>query len=79
MTCLDCRNRRRFARGSGLGWRSMFRICYPCWQRRHARLHVAGRVALVAFGAAFAIALCLAAAAGWASKVAWELRGAVCR
>ncbi len=79
MTCLDCRNRRRFARGVSLTWWSPFRVCYHHWLKRRAALHVAGRVALVAFGAAFAIALCLAAADGWSSKVAWELRGLVCR
>jgi hypothetical protein len=77
--CLDCRNRRRFARGVSLTWRSPFRVCYHHWLKRRAILHVASRVALVAFGAVFAIALCLAAAAGYVAKVAWELRALVCR
>lgn len=71
MTCYDCRNRRAFARGSGLGWRSMFRVCYSHWRQRQARLHIAGRVALVAIVAA----LIVCGVCGFVAKVAWEVRG----
>lgn len=57
MTCLDCRNRRRFAGGAVRApW---LLLCYHCYLRRRARLHIASRVALVALSAAFAIALVL--------------------
>jgi len=69
--CLDCRNRRRFARGVSLTWWSPFRVCYRHWLKRRAILHVAGRVALALLVAGGVV--------GFVAKVAWELRGLVSR
>jgi hypothetical protein len=71
--CVDCVNRRRFARGVSLTWWSPFRVCYAHWLKWHARLHIAGRIALVSIGTAFLVSLVLAGVAGWYTKVAWEL------
>jgi hypothetical protein len=58
-----CRNRRHFARSSGLRWRSFLRVCFPCWQLRQARLHIAGRVALLLLGVPVVTAAVIAL--GW--------------
>jgi hypothetical protein len=61
--CLDCRNRRRFARGTGLHAPWLL-LCYHCYLRRRALWHIAGRLSILLVSAAFAIAL-VAVAAGW--------------
>ena len=46
--CVACINRRRFAKASGMRWPGRWlRQCYPHYMLRHARLHIAGRVALL--------------------------------
>ena len=46
--CVACTNRRRFAKASGVRWPSRWlRRCYPHFALRHARLHIAGRIALL--------------------------------
>ena len=65
MTCLDCRAARHWSRSSGLSrWRSWFRLCWTHWQRRHARLHIAGQLALAGIATAFIIVMC---------GVAWQM------
>lgn len=56
MTCYACRSHRTWARLHGLSrWRSWFRYCWTHGQRRHARLRIAGQLALVLIAALFVV------------------------
>lgn len=71
--CVACINRRRFAQASGMRWPSRWlRVCYPHFMLRHARMHIAGRVALLLLATAGATVgtICLGWCIGFAAKVA---------
>ena len=66
--CIACRNRRRFARYAGVSYWSWTRVCYGCWMRRRAMVHIAGR-ALGALLFAMACVLAIGVAWQWAGRV----------
>lgn len=46
--CYTCQSYRRWLRSSGVSrWRTWFRLCWTHHMQRHARLYIAGRLALL--------------------------------
>lgn len=79
MSCAACLGRKAVALALFPRRRPLYVRCGSCKMRRRARWHVVSRAVAVAFGAVFAIVVCVAGMRGYYEKVAWEIRGLVGR
>jgi hypothetical protein len=69
MSCFGCKGTRAWSRSCGSNWlHAATRQCYPCWLRRRASLHIAGRIAL-AVVVTIAAVLALGLAWRWAGRM----------